>query len=113
MAMNFTFPLRTVSCAAGALLLAAALAGCQTDSNGMPVASAAAPAVAAAPKPLTHQQAALDCWMATEHGHKDLPLDKRADIVDQCIRDKMAGKPVPKAAAAADRKPASPAKPKT
>jgi hypothetical protein len=109
MAMNFTYLIRAASCALGALLLAAALAGCQTDSNGMPVAAAAAP------KPLTHQQAALDCWMATEHGHKDMPLAKRADIVDQCIEDKLAGKPVPKAAAAADEygKPKPAPKPKT
>ena len=74
-----------------ALLLAAGLplAGCQTDSTGQPVARAAPPA------PITHQQAAVDCWMATEHGHADLPLDKRATIVDACIKDKMAGKPMP------------------
>jgi hypothetical protein len=75
-----------------ALLLAAALplAGCQTDSTGRPVARAApaAPAV-------TRQQAALDCWMATEHGRADLPLDQRTAIVDACIKDKMAGKPLP------------------
>ena len=74
-----------------ALLLAAgaALAGCNTDLTG-------APAVQAAPKePLTHQQAALECWMATEHGHADLPLEKRADIVNACIKDKMEGKPAP------------------
>jgi hypothetical protein len=111
--MTFTFPLRSVLCAVGVALLAATLAGCQTDSNGMPAAAAAAPNTAAAP--MTHQQAALDCWMATEHGHKDLPLDKRTDIVDQCIKDKLAGEPVPKAAAAADQsaKPKSAAKPKT
>jgi hypothetical protein len=104
---------RSLACTLGALLMAAALAGCQTDASGLPVV-AAAPA-APAPKPLTHQQAALDCWMATEHGHKDMPLDKRADIVDACIKDKMAGKPVPKAAAAADEygKPQPAPKPKT
>jgi hypothetical protein len=108
--MNCKPTLRVIASTFGALLLAAALAGCQTDSSGMPVVAAAP-----APKPLTHQQAALDCWMATEHGHKDMPLDKRADIVDQCIKDKLAGKPVPEAAAAADAsaKPQSPPKPKT
>ncbi|MEJ2375101.1 MAG: hypothetical protein P8Y71_06630 [Pseudolabrys sp.] len=69
--------------AAGALL-----ASCQTDSTGQPAARAA---------PLTHQQAALDCWMATEHGRADLPLDKRTAIVDACIKDKMQGKPPPAA----------------
>ncbi len=85
--MNFArvFPLL-------AALIAVALAGCNTDATGNP-------SVRAAPKePLTHQQAALQCWTATEHGHADLPLDKRADIVDVCIKDKMAGKPWPAAA---------------
>ena len=34
----------------------------------------------------------------TERGHADLPLEKRADIVNACIKDKMEGKPVPAAA---------------
>jgi hypothetical protein len=111
--MHSVVHFRVMACALGALLVAAPLAGCKTDPSGLPVV-AAAPA-APAPKPLTHQQAALDCWMATEHGHKDMPLDKRADIVDACIKDKMAGKPVPNAAAAADSygKPQASAKPKT
>ena len=32
------------------------------------------------------------CWMSTEHGHADMPLDKRADVVDKCIAQKMQGK---------------------
>jgi hypothetical protein len=87
------------------LLLAGALAGCAATSTGAP--GPAAPA----PKPaMSHTQAALECWMATEHGRKDLPLDQRADIVDQCIKDKMSGKPVP---AAAQAKPTPKPKPKT
>ena len=90
--MNSTPAQTRVLLAALLLAAGAALAGCNTDSTG-------APAAQAAPKePLTHQQAALECWMATEHGHADMPLDKRADIVDACIKDKMAGKPVPAAA---------------
>jgi hypothetical protein len=87
-----------------ALLLAAgwlaalALAGCQTDGAGQPVARAAPP------EPVSHEQAAVDCWMGTEHGHADLPLDKRADIVDACIKAKMAGKPLPAAMAAKPNK---------
>ena len=90
-----------------ALLLAPALAACNTDSTG-------APAVAAAPKePPTHRQAALECWMATERGHADLPLEKRADIVNACIKDKMAGKPAPAAARAKPKgKPKAKPKPK-
>lgn len=71
--------------AAALLVAAAALAGCETTGSGAPVA-------AATPEPMTHTQAAEVCWMATEKGHADLPLDKRADIVDQCIKDKMAGR---------------------
>jgi ABC-type glycerol-3-phosphate transport system substrate-binding protein len=85
------------------LLLATALAGCAANPTSAP-----APA-APAPKPaMTHTQAALECWMATEHGRQDLPLDKRADIVDACIKDKMSGKAAPAAA-----KPAPKPKPKT
>jgi ABC-type glycerol-3-phosphate transport system substrate-binding protein len=85
------------------LLLATALAGCAANTTSAP-----APA-APAPKPaMTHTQAALECWMATEKGRKDLPLDQRADIVDACIKDKMSGKPAPAAA-----KPAPKPKPKT
>lgn len=76
-----------------ALLVAAGvlLAGCNTDSTGQPAARAAV---------MTHQQAALECWMATEHGRADLPLNKRADIVDACIKGKVEGKPMPAAVAA-------------
>ena len=93
-----------------AALVAAALAGCNTDDSGKP-------SVQAAPKqPLTHQQAALDCWAATEHGRADQPLDKRADAVDACIKAKLAGKPWPGAAQAEPKptpKPKPVAAPKT
>jgi hypothetical protein len=29
------------------------------------------------------------CWMETEHGAKSLPPEKRAKVVDQCVKDKM------------------------
>jgi len=76
---------------AAGMVAALSLAGCQTDSTGKPVVQAAAP------EPVSHEQAALDCWMATEHGRADLPLDKRADVVDACIKAKMAGEPLPAA----------------
>lgn len=87
--------LQIFSCAL-LLAAAAALAGCQTTSTASPaVAAAPSPTLRAArhqPKPpMTHTQAALDCWMATEHGHADMPLDKRADVVDKCIQEKMNG----------------------
>jgi hypothetical protein len=43
----------------------------------------------AAPQPLTQQRASEDCWMETEHGARGLPLDKRAKLVDKCVKDKM------------------------
>jgi hypothetical protein len=43
----------------------------------------------AAPQPLTQQRASEDCWMETEHGARGLPLDKRAKLVDQCVKNKM------------------------
>ena len=89
--MTFTpAPLR-LPLAALLLACALALAGCQTDSTAKPVARAAPVA------PIDHRQAALDCWMDTEHGHADLPLDKRTDVVDACIKAKMAGEPWPPA----------------
>ena len=107
-------PLRKIRSALALLVLAAALAGCQT--TGAP-----APDVAAAPEePMTHQRAAEQCWMATEKGHADLSLDQRADIVTKCIDEKMSGKktvaltpaPKPKAKPKAEGKPKADAKPK-
>ncbi len=81
------------------LLAAVTLAGCETTSSGAPVVQAAqAPA-----PPMTHQEAAAQCWMGTEKGHADMPLDKRADVVSKCIDQKMGktdaptdSKPAPK-----------------
>jgi hypothetical protein len=50
-----------------------------------------APATEAAPQPVTHQRASEDCWMETEHGAKSLPPNKRAKLVDKCVKDKMSG----------------------
>ena len=44
-----------------------------------------------ASQPLTQQRASEDCWMEIEHGAKSLPLDKRAKLVDKCVKDKMSG----------------------
>jgi len=86
--MNANARFRALASALAVALLAGALAGCNTDSIGAPQAQAA-------PKPMTHTEAAKQCWMATEHGHQDLPLDKRADIVDKCIKDKMSAASTP------------------
>jgi len=74
--------------AAALIIAAATLAGCETTGTGVAQAS---PQPAA--EPMTQTQAAEICWMSTEHGHADMPLDKRADIVDRCIKEKMAGEP--------------------
>jgi hypothetical protein len=91
------------------LLLAGALAGCQTTGSPSPGVAAAKPPE----PPMTHTRAAEQCWMETEKGHGDKPLDQRADIVTTCIADKMkaahSGKPDSKA----DAKPMPDTKPKS
>ena len=54
-----------------AVLAAAALAGCSTQSP--------------------HTRAAAQCWMSIEKSHPEMNLDKRSDIVNKCIDDKMKG----------------------
>ena len=79
------------------LLVAAAalLSGCQTDGDGPgPFASlsaAAQPAEPAKPPepPITKSKAAMECWMKTEKGSAGADLDKRADVVNKCIDDKL------------------------
>ena len=105
--MTMTLPRSTlVRLAGGALLVAAALslAACETTGAGTSAPVAAAPAaqpadgdnpmsadtVTKTKGPMTHRQAALYCWMSTEHGHADMALNKRADVVDKCIKEKMA-----------------------
>jgi len=73
---RFTLPVLLV-------LAAAALAGCETTGAGGP--EAAKPAE----PPMTRTRAAEQCWMATEKGNAGLALDKRADVVDKCIEQKM------------------------
>jgi hypothetical protein len=61
--------------------------------TGAPATRAAPqpPATEAAPQPLTQQRASEDCWMETEQEAKSLPLDKRAKLVDKCVKDRMSG----------------------
>jgi hypothetical protein len=106
----------------GLLSAALALAACQTDGAGpsavdAPKAQAASggsepagskpetstqtarPAPAANDgEPMTHARAARECWMRTEKVNPHQDLDKRADIVNKCIDDKLkaAGVPAPK-----------------
>ena len=89
------------------MLAAGALAACETTGTG-------APEVAAKPVevPMTHTRAAEQCWMSTEKTSASLPLEKRADIVDKCIEQKMSagsGGSVPAPAAPAEAKKKKPA----
>ena len=82
---QMTFPAARVSLRLLAVALAAvALAACETTGTGIAVETAKAPE-----PPMTHTRAAEQCWMSTERGNASLPLDKRADLVDKCIEQKM------------------------
>jgi hypothetical protein len=35
---------------------------------------------------ITREKINAMCWMKYENGSKDLPLDKRADLVDECVK---------------------------
>ncbi len=80
-----------------ALVLAAAglLAACETDgSSPGPLAALSSPAKPEEPAkppepPMTRTRAASECWMGTEKGGASANLDKRADVVDKCIDQKM------------------------
>jgi hypothetical protein len=73
---------------------AALLAGCETTGPG---ATAAATSQAGPPEPpMTHARAAELCWMGTEKGAASQNLDKRADVVNKCIEDKMKAASAPK-----------------
>jgi hypothetical protein len=87
-----------------ALIVAAAalLAGCETDGNTPgPFASLTSSAKPAEPvkppePPMTRARAASECWMSTEKGSAKTNLDKRADVVDKCIDDKLKTATAPK-----------------
>ncbi len=96
---------RNIPLTVALLALAAALSACETTGGG-PSPQAAAPTA-----PPTRQQAALDCWMATEKDAVKLGLDKRADVVTKCMAEVMAGKSTDAAVADSEGKPQ--AKPKT
>jgi hypothetical protein len=83
----------TLACSV--VLAAALLSGCQTDGDGPgPFASLTAPAKPAEPEkppepPMTKSRAAMQCLMETEKGHASADLDKRADVVNKCIDQKL------------------------
>ncbi len=81
------------------VLLLPLLAACNTNrvaSAGAPVVAAGEPATKPEEEPMTHTRAARECWMATEKGRADMPLDKRADVVEKCIEQKMKAAAAPR-----------------
>ncbi len=82
--MNYSIVRANVARFVLPLIAAVALASCSANRTD-------APAAEAAPPPLTQTKAAEQCWMETEHGAKSLPPEKRAKVVDQCVKDKMSG----------------------
>jgi hypothetical protein len=92
--MNYSAVTLTNIAPVGLLLIATMLlAGCgeirpvgRDFGPAMP-GEPATPLVALTP----HEQAAQDCWLETEPGAKGLSLDKRAKLVDKCVKDKMSG----------------------
>ena len=102
------------------LIFCLALAGCMTDDNARDVVPSSAQASAPrAAKPaearrdaksdakpdaksedeswkqggVTRERASAMCWMKFERGHKDLPLDQRADLVNKCVADALQANP--------------------
>jgi len=93
-----------------ALLAACALAlgACETDGTSPTAADAPKAEIAGTSKtetpraqaakpaepvrdtePMTRSRAARECWMRTEKGNTRENLDKRADLVNKCIDEKM------------------------
>jgi hypothetical protein len=70
-----------------------------TPPRGRPrhvAAARAEPAAAPDPVddgPMTHQKASALCWMKYEDGKVQLSLDKRADLVNQCVAETLRGGP--------------------
>jgi hypothetical protein len=81
---------------------ALALAGCETDATGPTAGDVRRAAPSTAPvansEPMTHSRAARECWMRTEKANAHENLDKRAELVNRCIDEKLkaAGVPSPR-----------------
>ncbi len=105
------------------LLLCLALAGCAGANAAHDVVPSSQPMASAAPAPepaapkgrgarsaglkpedakgewwkeggVTHEKISAMCWMKYEKGHGDLPIDKRADLVNQCVADTLKEHPI-------------------
>ena len=117
--------IRKIRAAASLAVLTAALAlaACKTDGTGpsaagapkaqaastilepagskpetLPTQSSRPAAAADDDEPMTRARAARECWMRTEKANPHQDLDKRADVVNKCIDDKLkaAGAAAPK-----------------
>ncbi len=97
---------RTAGVLAVVVIAGSRLAGCQTDGpSSNPLAELAAyngkqdePTKTAAKPPeppMTRSRAAMECWMKTEKAQASGDLDKRADLVNKCIDEKMKNAPPP------------------
>jgi len=61
---------------------AATLGACTTDGKGQ----------VSLLSPMTHQRASAECWMQTEKTMQKVDLDKRVDVVNRCIDEKLSGR---------------------
>jgi len=110
--MNVSLSIIRTAAALAVLTTALALAACQTDGASpsaadAPKPQATSPELAASkpeapppqvarpaaatgdPEPMTRARAARECWMRTEKANPHQDLDKRADVVNKCIDDKL------------------------
>ncbi len=71
------------ACRLALLCAAAALSACTTDGKNQVSLLAA---------PMTHQRASAEGWMQTEKTMQKVDLDKRVDVVNRCIDNKMSGR---------------------
>jgi hypothetical protein len=115
--MSSTRKVATVTRFALLVPCALVLAACETDGTGPAAADAPKAELASAKpdaaavrtqaakppevrdtEPMTRSRAARECWMRTEKASAHEDLDKRADLVNKCIDQKMnaAGVPAPK-----------------
>src|SRR4029078_11079486 len=78
---------------------ALALAGCETDATGPTAGDVRRAAPSTAPvansETMQHSRAARECWMRTEKANAHENLDKRAELVNRCIDEKLKAAGVP------------------
>jgi hypothetical protein len=43
---------------------------------------------------VTREKINAMCWMKYENGRKDMPVEKRADLVDQCVQETLKQHPL-------------------